>query len=144
MTSDEFAEILEELEDAWPGTRAYTNAERSYPKFAAYPADYLRAAADQLFEEGRQSAPSLSTLAKATKQAAARAWEAGVARAPLVDACATDGHLWAIVEWERQSTDGLRHAVCARPGCEATRAGDRETLPTNFEFDPTLIDRTLT
>ena len=62
LAGPEWIEIVESIEDLWPGTRTWAKADTLFDMFRPYEATILRAAVFALFGEGRQTAPSPSML----------------------------------------------------------------------------------
>ena len=62
LVGQDWIEIVESIEDYWPGTKTWSKADTLFDLFRPYEAGMLRAAVYALFGEGRQTAPSPSTL----------------------------------------------------------------------------------
>ena len=62
MTPAEWVEVVELVEDLWPGTRTWSNADAMYDEFRMYDRDLADIAVRRIFQDGRQSAPSPSLV----------------------------------------------------------------------------------
>lgn len=67
MTPNEYADVIDYLEDRWTNTKAYVNAQAVYPDFAGLPHDAFRAAARQFYLGGHSRAPTFAELIEATR-----------------------------------------------------------------------------
>jgi hypothetical protein len=75
LSGQQWVEAIEKLEDLWPGTRTWGTADKLYEMFRPYTAELIDRAITKLFAEGRQTAPSPSSLMGTVRALAA---EAGV------------------------------------------------------------------
>jgi hypothetical protein len=62
MTPTEVADQIDWLEQRYPTTRNYRDIEHTYGDFSSIPAEALRMAAENYYNAGNKTAPSLSEL----------------------------------------------------------------------------------
>ena len=97
MTSAAFAELCIWLEDRFHGTRNYRSAAAVYADFAYYHPVDIRSAAQNLYRQGRKTAPTFSELLAEVSKISQAKHGAGYSTQNPADRCFETRHTWAIV-----------------------------------------------
>jgi hypothetical protein len=117
MTPYELTDLVEWIEDRWPGTRNFRNVDRVAHDFAVIPHAAAQLAAEDAFKSGSKYAPTLSEL---RREAARIAHEHGMLD-PSLSSCDTRGFHGVFVIDTHDTTVGrvapaMREATCVECG----------------------------
>ncbi len=120
MSTDDFADVVEWIEDHWPGSssKQWQTADKIFDEFRPYTREHGMAAAVRLFAAGSQTAPSPSKLLAAVREVAG---DSGI-RFEGPHVCAL-GHIAPTQFYGGlySSERGPGEVRCAVAGCEAIR-----------------------
>lgn len=138
MTRQEYAKVIDDIEDAWGSLGAsWAKAENLFPKFEPFPYSAAKVAIDIVFRNGRQTAPSPSTL-----MAAIRDHVGSSAAAMLIPDEPCQHPSWAIItntDGTVPDTHATRRAICA--GCRLEQSFTPGKLLTATEHEDQKLDQ---